>query len=103
MSAIGTKLTWQQYSAMSAFGGKADIGKPVVFRVLPPALLHRLIVLAGALTPFAGWEFQLRWKKKPKPSLPQSLPLATRTLTVGRRIKKPPWGWLLSTATNSVL
>ena len=23
------------------------------------------------------WEFQLRWKKKPKPSLPQSLPLAT--------------------------
>ena len=37
----------------------------------------------------------LRGKKKPKPSL-----LATGTLTVGRRIKKPPWGWLLSRETN---
>ena len=29
-----------------------------------------------------GWEFQLRWKKKPKPSLPQFLQLATGALTV---------------------
>ena len=50
----------------------------------------------------AGWEFQLRWKKNPKPPLPQSLALATGTSIVGRRIKKPPWGWLFSTATNSV-
>src|SRR5215470_17929882 len=41
------------------------------------------------------WESQLRWKKEPKPSSRQTLPL-------GWRVTKPPWGWLFSTATNSV-
>ena len=27
---------------------------------------------------------------------------ATRTSAVGLRVTKPPWGWLFSTATNSV-
>src|SRR6267378_6250527 len=41
------------------------------------------------------WESQLRWKKEPKPSSRQTLPLSWR-------VTKPPWGWLFSTATNSV-
>jgi hypothetical protein len=36
-----------------------------------------------------GWEFQLRWKKKPKPSLPQSLPLATGTSTLALQLPFP--------------
>jgi hypothetical protein len=42
------------------------------------------------------WEFQLGWKKDQSP---QKLPLATATSAVGRRVTKPPWGWLFSTAT----
>jgi hypothetical protein len=41
------------------------------------------------------WESQLRWKKEPKPSSRQTLPL-------GWRVTKPPRGWLFSTVTNSV-
>ena len=41
-------------------------------------------------------------KPKPKLSLSWTSPLATLTSTVGLRVTKPPWGWLFSTATNSV-
>src|SRR5215813_7090794 len=36
------------------------------------------------------WESQLRWKKEPKPSPPQTLSLATRASAVGRRVAKAP-------------
>src|SRR5216684_1400698 len=40
-------------------------------RVLPPARLHLTIVLAAAPTRIASLEFQLGWKKDPKPPSPQ--------------------------------
>jgi len=45
--------------------------------------LHLIIVLAAAPTVLPVWEFQLGWKRDPKPSPPQKLSLATATSAVG--------------------
>src|SRR6267378_3528650 len=56
--------------------------------VLPPSL-------AAAPPRIARLGVPIALEKEPKPSSP-------RTLSLGWRVTKPPWGWLFSTATNSV-
>src|SRR5437879_11649672 len=87
---------------ISVFDPERPSGLRAACRVLPPALLHRLIVLAGARTRIARLGVPIALEKEAEAVVAQSLPLATGTSTVGRRVTKPPWGWLFSTATNSV-
>ena len=69
---------------------------------LPPA--PWLVTRAAGQTRSArlGVPIERRREKCPRPPPPQKLSLSTMTSAVGWRVMKPPWGWLLSTATNSV-
>src|SRR6516162_1261642 len=62
MSAFGTKRTWHPRSAMSAFGGKADIGRPFR-RIGSPAdgacYLFIMIVIRHETTAAARWALLL--------------------------------------------
>ena len=117
MSAYGEKLPIRDVRRSVAVGGRPDMQRKVGFgsvwpqsdpaayascRVLPQAPLRRIMGLAAARTHIAGLGIPTRLEKGPEAVVAQKLPLATSTSALGRRVTKALWGWLFSTATNSV-